>query len=127
MIALTDEEKSLDGAHAYQTNAVKDKDSNTIKVTQYNVLSSHLAEPNYFQNCSPTFLHPLYRLQELKKKLDVEIENNSILCLQEISTMWAGALHVYVDQDYQDWCFFRWLFLSSAGILCKIFFCHILQ
>ena len=33
----------------------------------------------------------------------------------------------YVDQDYQDWCFFRWLFLSSAGILCKIFFCHILQ
>jgi hypothetical protein len=31
----------------------------------------------------------------VKEKLDLETENKAVICLQEVSTLWAGALHVY--------------------------------
>jgi hypothetical protein len=66
-----------------------------VKVTQYNVLSSHLGGANYFTACNPNFLNPATRLEKLKEKLLDEIESNSIICLQEVSTTWAGPLHAF--------------------------------
>jgi 2',5'-phosphodiesterase len=68
---------------------------NSVKVTTYNVLSSHLCEPEYFVACKPEFLDPQYRLTQLKARLDKEIDSDSIICLQEVSTLWAGVLHSY--------------------------------
>mmetsp|Transcript_16263 Transcript_16263/g.30377 ORF Transcript_16263/g.30377 Transcript_16263/m.30377 type:complete len:452 (-) Transcript_16263:246-1601(-) len=71
------------------------------RITSYNVLSSHLAEPSYFTNCSPEYLHSAYRYEQLIKKMDQEVEKNAIICLQEVSADWAGKLHTYFAQhDY---------------------------
>lgn len=67
----------------------------SVKVTTYNVLSSHLGGADYFTSCKPQDLDPKYRLGKLKEKLDKEIKSRSIICLQEISTTWAGDLHTY--------------------------------
>lgn len=64
-----------------------------VKVTTYNVLSSHLAAPSWFQACNPEYLAPKYRFESLKKKLDEECESNAVICLQEVSHTWAGPLH----------------------------------
>ena len=67
----------------------------SIRITTYNVLSSSLAGADYFTNCKKEFLAADYRLKVLKSKLSKEIDAKSIICLQEVSTFWAGALHVY--------------------------------
>ena len=69
--------------------------ANPIKITTYNVLSSHLAAPDYFTACSPGNLDPSTRLSRLKEKLDKEVAAGSIICLQEVSQLWAGQLHTY--------------------------------
>lgn len=66
-----------------------------VKVTSYNVLSSHLAAPSWFQACNPEYLDSSYRLQSLKNKLDDEIAQNAVICLQEVSHVWAGSLHAF--------------------------------
>ena len=55
----------------YTTNEVSNAD--TIKVTTYNVLSSHLSEASYFTSCDPAALHPPARMRELQKMLEVEV------------------------------------------------------
>ena len=65
------------------------------RVTTFNVLSSHLASPDYFRNCEPQYLAQDYRLNKVKERLDVETDNGAVICLQEVSTQWAGALHAY--------------------------------
>ena len=68
---------------------------NNIKVTTYNVLSSHLGGADYYTTCKPEDLDPPTRLQRLKSKLDQEVAAGAIICLQEVSTHWAGNLHAY--------------------------------
>ena len=58
--------------------------SGTFCVTSYNVLSSHLAQPDHFQACAPANLEQHTRLKRVKQKLMPEIEKGSILCLQEV-------------------------------------------
>jgi len=67
----------------------------TIRVTTYNVLSSHLAEPTYFTSCDPKNLDALVRLERVQKKLSVEMEKRSIIGLQEVSMTWSGPLHAF--------------------------------
>lgn len=66
-----------------------------VKITSYNVLSSHLSAPSYFSSCKPEYCDPQYRFNKIKEKLDQEIASGSVICLQEISTLWAGYLHPY--------------------------------
>lgn len=72
--------------------------SSSIKFTSYNVLSSHLSEPTYFLACNPAWLDPDYRLKLLKSKLDAEVKDNAVICLQEVSHKWAGVLHAYFSE-----------------------------
>ncbi len=74
------------------------KPQSDVKITSYNVLSSFLSAANYFKNCKPEFLEPNYRLNELFKKLDIETDQDAVICLQEISTPWAGKLHSYFSE-----------------------------
>eukprot|EP01134_Creolimax_fragrantissima_P001361 CFRG1361T1 len=64
-------------------------------VTSYNILSSHLCEPSHFRTCDPEHLDYRNRQQIILKKLTPEIEKKSIICLQEVSRTFAGALHVH--------------------------------
>ena len=53
-------------------------------VTTYNVLSSSLSSPDYFNRCDPEACDPKNRLVVVKKKLEQEIAKKSIICLQEV-------------------------------------------
>jgi hypothetical protein len=64
-----------------------------VRVASYNVLSSHLASPSYFSSLNSNHLLANNRLPIILQKLDQEMEQKAILCLQEVSHMWAGALH----------------------------------
>ena len=62
---------------------------------------SSLAEPDYFVKCQSRYLKADYRLEQLMLKLDNEVKNNSVICLQEVSTAWASRLHSYfISRDY---------------------------
>lgn len=75
--------------------------SANVNVVTYNVLSSHLASADYFTNCDPRFLKADYRLDLLKKILSEKIDDGSVICLQEVSTMWSGKLQpFFLEKGY---------------------------
>jgi mRNA deadenylase 3'-5' endonuclease subunit Ccr4 len=72
-----------------------------VRVASYNVLSSHLAQPDHFSTLNPDHLKASHRLPVVLRKLDDEIQRQSIICLQEISYDWAGSLHThFANQGY---------------------------
>ena len=71
-------------------------ESLNIRVATYNVLSSHLSGADHYSTLNPDHLNPKNRLPVVLKKIDEEIEQSSIICLQEISHDWAGALHTHL-------------------------------
>jgi endonuclease/exonuclease/phosphatase family metal-dependent hydrolase len=77
-----------------------------MRVLQYNLLSSSLAAPGYFNKCNPANLDSATRLSRILAKLDLECSASSpsrpIICLQEVSRKWEGPLHVFFEKhNYQ--------------------------
>lgn len=73
----------------------------TVRIVTYNILSSHLAQPDHFKYCRPIDLAPDTRFHRIQNKIEAETRRNAILCLQEISQLWAGPLHAFFQQrDY---------------------------
>eukprot|EP00532_Pseudo-nitzschia_australis_P004891 CAMPEP_0168192482 /NCGR_PEP_ID=MMETSP0139_2-20121125/18071_1 /TAXON_ID=44445 /ORGANISM="Pseudo-nitzschia australis, Strain 10249 10 AB" /LENGTH=391 /DNA_ID=CAMNT_0008115723 /DNA_START=234 /DNA_END=1409 /DNA_ORIENTATION=- len=66
-----------------------------VRVATYNVLSSHLSEPEYYSTLNPEHLNPTNRLPSVLQKIDAEIEKSSVVCLQEVSHDWAGRFHAH--------------------------------
>jgi 2',5'-phosphodiesterase len=70
-----------------------------IRVVSYNVLSSHLATPASYPTYPVEHLEPSQRLKKVLQKLENEIKSDqqrpTIICLQEVSYDWAGALHTF--------------------------------
>lgn len=66
-----------------------------IRVVSYNVLSSHLAQPQHFSTLNPDHLLAANRLPVVLKKLDEEMNRDAVICLQEVSNDWAGSLHTH--------------------------------
>lgn len=69
-----------------------------IRIVSYNVLSSHLCSPSHFQACEPANLEPATRLERVKAQLESQMQNDAILCLQEVSTDWAGELTPFFEK-----------------------------
>eukprot|EP00928_Gymnodinium_smaydae_P041140 TRINITY_DN27852_c0_g1_i1.p1 TRINITY_DN27852_c0_g1~~TRINITY_DN27852_c0_g1_i1.p1 ORF type:complete len:481 (-),score=71.11 TRINITY_DN27852_c0_g1_i1:50-1447(-) len=67
-------------------------------IATYNVLSSHLAEPDYFTHCEPADLDASARLRRVLSKFDVHTEHRAVICVQEVSRDWSGKLHAYFQQ-----------------------------
>ena len=68
-----------------------------VRVITYNVLSSHLRDPQRFTKCTEKALDPNGSYKKLIKRLEKEIAANDassspIFCLQEVSRLWAGRL-----------------------------------
>ena len=66
-----------------------------VRVATYNVLSSHLSGVDHYSTLNPDHLCPKNRLPVVLQKIDQEIEQSSIICLQEISHDWAGSFHTH--------------------------------
>eukprot|EP00041_Stephanoeca_diplocostata_P011565 m.191378 g.191378 ORF g.191378 m.191378 type:complete len:356 (+) comp18590_c0_seq1:182-1249(+) len=68
---------------------------NRIIVATYNVLSSHLASPSYFAHCTESNLSAKKRLPRVLEKLESLVEQEAVICLQEVSMAWAGTFHTW--------------------------------
>lgn len=72
------------------------------RVFSYNVLSSHLSAPSHFTTLDPAHLSPPARWSKIMTKIGAEVDNKSILCLQELSRPWSGPLQTYLSNvDYE--------------------------
>ncbi|CAM9752741.1 unnamed protein product, partial [Phaeothamnion confervicola] len=59
------------------------------------------ADPDRFPRCQPADLDARMRLSRLKEALRRECEKGTVVCLQEISTTWAGELHpLFAERGY---------------------------
>jgi 2',5'-phosphodiesterase len=72
----------------------------TVRIATYNSLSSHLSAPDHFKHCHPSDLEPATRFCRMQQKLEAEIRQNAVICLQEISQLWAGLLHAFFQQRH---------------------------
>ena len=68
-----------------------------ICIASYNVLSSHLSDPDHYSTLNPMHLNPINRLPVVLKRITEEIENQnaSIIIPQEVSHDWAGTFHKF--------------------------------
>ena len=69
------------------------------------MLSSSLCEPSYYPFCTVSNLDQNNRLEKVKNKLNKEIQNRSIICLQvasysQISCFFAHNLFIYTNRKY---------------------------
>jgi mRNA deadenylase 3'-5' endonuclease subunit Ccr4 len=71
----------------------------SVKLVTYNLLSSSLSSPSYFNKCKPEFCDPNNRMETILQKLNTEIHDGAIICLQEVSHKFAGELHSYFSQN----------------------------
>eukprot|EP00047_Mylnosiga_fluctuans_P001709 m.221555 g.221555 ORF g.221555 m.221555 type:complete len:351 (-) comp10609_c0_seq1:325-1377(-) len=76
--------------------------TSAVRVATYNVLSSALCSPGDFLACTPENLAPENRLPRVQAKLLGEMQQNAVICLQEVSRSWCGPLHVFfAAHNYQ--------------------------
>lgn len=79
------------------TAATKMKMSSAFRIVSYNVLSPNLASPKYFTALDPLDLDSSTRYTRICDKLEQQMQGNekSVFCLQEVSYEWAGQLHAF--------------------------------
>lgn len=70
-----------------------------VRVVSYNVLSSHLCEPDHFVACKPENLDPPVRLERIKAMLQDQCNREAVICLQEVSTQWVGELTPFFESN----------------------------
>jgi len=72
-----------------------------IRVVSYNILSNELVDEEDYPFCDPKHLQEDYRKDLLQKLLQSEVDQKTIICLQEVSTDWAAWLLTWFDsRDY---------------------------
>tara|TARA_B100000524_G_scaffold348292_2_gene252341 strand:+ start:2039 stop:3499 length:1461 start_codon:yes stop_codon:yes gene_type:complete len=68
-----------------------------VRVCSYNVLSERLCSPAEFCRCEPRHLTAALRHKRIERKLSLEMERQSILCLQEVTISFADRLAVFFE------------------------------
>lgn len=71
-----------------------------VTVTSWNILCSKLCNKDVFRHTNPKDLDNERRFQRVLEKLEQKVENEAILCLQEISQEWCGPLHAFFQQRH---------------------------
>ena len=69
-----------------------------LRLVSYNVLSDALCDAEFFDCCAPEDVDNDTRLARVKRKLQEEMEQGAVICLQEISRNWAGKLLPLYEQ-----------------------------
>ena len=68
------------------------------EVTTYNLLAPDIGTPEEHSHCDPANLDPTTRIKRIKQKLHLQVEKESIICLQEIPKVWADELEIFLDK-----------------------------
>ncbi len=64
-----------------------------LNVVTYNILCPKLAYKTYFTKSSDDDLDPNLRFQKIWNKLTPYIDDQAIICLQEVGQNWVGKFH----------------------------------
>ena len=99
-LSLKSSNESIDTMSSSDNDNQATKQSANVRIVSYNILSSELADPEFFTKCKPEHLDASARLPKILDKLQTEIDtspNNSpvVFCLQEVSHDWATGLHIF--------------------------------
>jgi len=70
-----------------------------VRICSYNVLSSHLSPVDRFSYCVPAACDPELRFPKILDKLQVKVQDQHIICLQEVSMIWCSRLLTYFNQN----------------------------
>ena len=74
----------------------------SVRVVSYNVLSSSLCEANHYTKCSAEDLDPQNRFLKISQYLELETQQDAVICLQEVSRAWCGPLQVFfLERGYE--------------------------
>jgi exonuclease III len=64
----------------------------TINIYSYNILSTDLVDPKWHKKCNPEYLKTNYRFKLISQRIKLQIKNETIICLQELSDDWISLL-----------------------------------
>jgi hypothetical protein len=99
--SLTSDTQDEAAVELATATAVSEKTAAAVRVVTYNVLSSSLCQADYHVKCDANNLDAWVRLRRVCDLLEPEVGMKSIICLQEVSTLWAGHLHAFFSRrDY---------------------------
>ena len=74
---------------------------NKIKIFNYNILTPNYCYPDKFPLNKPSDLNNNLRYLNIKRKLEDQIKNKSIICLQEVCRKWSNKLELlFNNNDY---------------------------
>jgi len=68
------------------------------RIVSYNILSQTLVSEENLIDCDPKHLQEEFRRDLLQKVLETEVQQKSIICLQEVNTEWAAWLYTWFDR-----------------------------
>ena len=69
-----------------------------VRVVTYNLLSPALSAPEWFPFCAREAVEPRARFERIVNKLRTKVEENAVICLQEVPMQWSGPLHSFFAQ-----------------------------
>ncbi|CAK9076760.1 unnamed protein product [Durusdinium trenchii] len=69
-----------------------------VTVASWNILCPELCNPENFRHTNHKDLENETRFARVLEQLEQKIEQNAILCLQELSLVWCGRLHAFFHQ-----------------------------
>lgn len=85
-----------------------------VRIYNWNLLSTRLASPSYHVHCKPEHLNTNTRCQIVEQRLESEIKQQAIICLQELSEEWLSILVPFLDTENYTFLYdSQWL---GAGI-----------
>jgi len=76
---------------------------NEFRIVSYNILTQKLISEIKLPHCDPKYIQEDFRRDLLRKVLEAEVKQRSIICLQEVNTEWASWLYTWFD--YRNYYF----------------------
>ena len=92
------EVSTLSAACAAMSRTQRNLLMKNVSVVSYNVLSPNLGTASSFYQCSKESLNPQKRFNTLLSKLKVHVAQGAVICLQEVTELWAGRLHAWFSK-----------------------------
>lgn len=74
--------------------------SSTVRVVTYNVLSSSLCSPFFFNRVNQAYCAFDYRYERVVEQLITEIKKQAVICLQEVSLLWVSKLVFFFESNH---------------------------
>lgn len=98
---LEQKEKNTSSQFSGVTSTTDYPKEDEVRIYTYNILCDKLASPENLKFYKPEDLDNEDRFNRIIQRIQIEIQRNSVICLQEISQNWAGRFYTFfAANDY---------------------------